>query len=197
MSANRSPTRLGEPIDDDTTTTTPHTVMPIAIQVRRFVRSPKNTRPTTAAMIGDAATITTTFATSVRVIAVMKQTWLTPKGSRPWQAHGRGPGHADGIATLHHFLEGQLNGSEHRDKEGHRPTVDVGESDEIGIGGDQQHAERRKHQPRCRPSTRLVLAAQRLGEARKARPRWLISCLSSPISANVRPSPSAGTNTGS
>ena len=120
--------------------------MPIAIQVRRFVRSPKNTRPTTAAMIGDAATITTTFATSVRVIAVMKQTWLTPERI-PTVASPRGEArNADGITTLHHFLEDQLNRQRHnRDKEGHRPTVDVGESDEIGIGGDQQHAERSKH----------------------------------------------------
>ena len=197
MSANRSPTRLGEPIDDDTTITTPQTVMPIAIQVRRFVRSPKNTRPTTAAMIGDAATITTTFATSVRD-RMMKQTWLTPKGSRPWQAHGRGPERADDIATLHDFLEGQLNRQRNdRDEEGHRPAVDVGEPHEIESVETNNMPSAASTQPRCRPSITISLGAQRLGEGPEGPASMADLSLSSPISANVRPSPSAGTNTGS
>ena len=41
-------------------------------------------------------------------------------------------------------------------------------------------------------------SARSFARARKARPRWETACFSSAvISANVRPSPSAGTNNGS
>ena len=86
-SARKSPPRVGSPSELPTITAMPTMVTAMATPTRRVIRSPRNRRAHPAASRGAAATIATTLATRVCVMAVMKVTWLT-EASTPTPASG-------------------------------------------------------------------------------------------------------------
>ena len=71
-SARKSPLRVGWPSELDTITAMPAMVMAMATATRRVIRSPSASRAHSAASSGAEATMATTLATRVWVMAVMK-----------------------------------------------------------------------------------------------------------------------------
>ena len=70
--ARMSPLRVGSPSELDTITAIPTMVIAMATTTRRVIRSPSASRAHSAASSGDAATMATTLAIRVWVMAVMK-----------------------------------------------------------------------------------------------------------------------------
>ena len=75
--ARRSPVSVGSPTELDTITAMPTMVRVMATATRRVMGSPRNSRAHSEAISGAAATMATTLATRVSVMAVMKASWLT------------------------------------------------------------------------------------------------------------------------